>query len=421
METSASEQLTQNGLSILVVEDDSDDARLIFHFLSLPAAAEHGLRNINLLSSQYLRDAEKILHEQKVDLVLLDLHLPDGQGRSLVRRLCSNFPKIPVIAMTGAGHQISETAELLLEGAQDFIRKETMDGSTLFRSIQYSLNRQKLASELQSQKEQLTISNAELATISDIACNDLTAPINDLRIFTEQLEHSITRARNAVDPNSGQGQRGRPDLISELSEQMPSVIDLIKNALNDMNRLSNGIRTLSNLDSRVMDFDEVDCHAVMSELISVNRGYIEANQVEVELSPLDTVVADKQSMIDIFQGVFDNALKYLDPTRDGQIKISSHRDLTYTTFMIRDNGRGMSEEEQQRVFEVFQRGNNVVNISGDGMGMPCIRILVRRHRGVVWFETQPSGTVFYFTIDNSLTKRRAGDDAHRPSRDQFYK
>tara|TARA_R110002073_G_scaffold103246_7_gene233785 strand:- start:2235 stop:3494 length:1260 start_codon:yes stop_codon:yes gene_type:complete len=409
----------QVGLSILIIEDDNDDVRLISHLLSLPGATEHGLNDLNLLNSQYLKNAEEILQNEQVDLILLDLHLPDGQGRSLVRRVCSSYPKIPVIAMTGARDALSQSTELLLEGAQDFIRKDTMDGATLFRSIQYSLNRQKLASELQAQKEELSISNAELATISNIACNNLTTPINDLRTFTEQLEKSLSRARRAFSLDSVTNCR-RQDLIIELSEQMPSAIDLIKSALNNMSELSQGIKTLNHLDNRVLKFEDVDCHEIMEQLISSNKGYIEANKVKVELNLLNTVVADRQSMLDILQGVFNNALKYLDLTRDGHISISSHRDLTYTTFMIRDNGRGMTQEQQERVFEVIQRGNDVVNISGEGMGMPFVQALVRRHRGVIWFETNNSGTVFYFTIDNNLTRSETAAEAPRPSRDQCY-
>lgn len=416
------DQFAQPGLSILLIEDNLDDVRIVSHFLSMPDASDHGLNRINLMNAQYLKEAELILKQQKVDLVLLDLHLPDGQGRTLVRRLCSNFPKIPFVAMTGIDETAAVTTELLLEGAQDFIRKDKMDGPTLWRSIQYALNRQKLAVELQEQKEELSISHAELATISEIASRDLDTPLDQLRTFTSQLEESIIRARGAIDPQSPGNSAHRQELLRELSEQMPSAIEMIKNALNDMSRLSNGIRTLSHLDNRTMRFEEVDCNAMVSEIIQANRAYIDTNRVRVTLQPLNTVVADKLSMREIFQGIFDNALKYLNPTRDGIITISSHQDLTYTTFLVRDNGRGMTEDEQPRVFEVFKRGNDVVHISGDGMGMTYVRALVRRHRGIIWFETQADhGTVFYFTVDNSLTKGTVGMEDLRPARDEFFR
>jgi signal transduction histidine kinase len=420
MDMVVNEDPNQRGISILIVEDNLDDARLISHFLGLPNATEHGLRGVNLLNTQYLKEAEQILKSKKIDLVLLDLHLPDGQGRTLVRRLCSNFPKVPIVAMTGVEDTPGITTELMLEGAQDFIRKDTMDGPTLFRAIQYALNRQKLAIELQEQKEELSISNAELATISGIACRDFATPVNNLRTFTRQLEDSIFKARQSIDPAEMNSAGRHQNLLNELSEQMPATIEMIKTALNDMDRLSNGIRKLSLLDNRALSFQEIDCLTIVDTLLETHQAYIDANQINVNVQKLESVVADRQSMQDIFRGIIDNAIKYLDPNRRGEISISSHRDLTYTTFLIRDNGRGMTEEEQSRVFEVFQRGNNVIDISGEGMGMPYVRALVRRHRGVVWFETQlHHGTVFYFTIDNSLA-RGSADEALRPARDEFY-
>ena len=422
MDTLVTEETHQRGISILIVEDNLDDARLVSHFLGLPNATDHGLHAVNLVNTQYLKEAELILKSKKIDLVLLDLHLPDGQGRTLVRRLCSNFPKLPIVAMTGVEDTADITTELMMEGAQDFIRKDTMDGPTLFRAIQYALNRQKLAIELQEQKEELSISNAELATISGIACRDFATPINNLRTFTKQLENSIIKARESIDPNEMQSSGRRQTLLNELSKQMPATIEMVKTALNDMDRLSNGIRKLSIIDNRSLSFQEIDCVAIVNALLETNRTYIEANQINVTVQKLDSVIADHQSIQDIFRGIIENAIKYLDPNRPGEITISSHRDLTYTTFLIRDNGRGMTEEEQARVFEVFQRGNNVVDISGEGMGMPYVRALVRRHRGIVWFETQPHhGTVFYFTIDNSLARGCADDDALRPARDEFYR
>jgi light-regulated signal transduction histidine kinase (bacteriophytochrome) len=171
-----------------------------------------------------------------------------------------------------------------------------------------------------------------------------------------------------------------------------------------MNHLSNGIRTLSYIDNRHLKFEDVECQEIVNELLHTYGMHIETNQIEVTAQPLDSVIADRQSIKDIFQGILDNAIKYLDPSKDGNITISSQRDLTYTTYMVRDNGRGMNEEELTRVFEAFQRGDDVVNIAGIGMGMPYVRALVRRHRGVIWFESTPNkGSVCYFTIDNGLS------------------
>jgi signal transduction histidine kinase len=249
-----------------------------------------------------------------------------------------------------------------------------------------------------TEPEQQSASTARLTTISETA-----TPTNNLRNFTERLENSLIRARQAVNPDNPVKLDRRQALLIELSEQVPSAIQMIRESLNDMNSISSGIRMLRSLDNRHLQFEALETNTIAEDMIKANRAYIDANHVAINIDELDPVVADQSSLKEILQGIFDNALKYLDPLRDGVITISSHRDLTYTTFMIRDNGRGIPEEDRDHVFEIFQRGHDVVNISGEGLALPYVRTLVRRHHGNIWFESHlDQGTVFYFTVANDL-------------------
>jgi DNA-binding response OmpR family regulator len=232
MATEVSEEETRQRLSILVIEQNLDDSRKVSNYLIRPDVDHHGLSDVTISSTQYVKEAEKILASKKVDLVLMSLHLPDGEGSKLIRRISSKFPKIPVVAMTDKDSTDVAT-EVLFEGAQDYIRKDTMDGPMLFRSIQYALNKQKLAMELQNKRDALSISSAELAAISDIAGRGLETPIAKLRVLTEQLEDSIVRARGAIEPSNSHNDKAvkndrRQQLITELSDQMPSAIEMIK-------------------------------------------------------------------------------------------------------------------------------------------------------------------------------------------------
>lgn len=228
--------------------------------------------------------------------------------------------------------------------------------------------------------------------------------MDQLRFLTKQLEHSIDRANQDYYRISSEKHQ---TLLGEISAQMPAAIQTLRNALADMNSLSNGIRTLTYLDERPLFFEDIDCNELVAELVRVNNLYIETNRVKVEITSLDNIVADKQSLQDIFQGLFDNALKYLDPERNGRIKIRSHRDINYTTFCIEDNGRGIAPKEYDRVYDVFQRSDEVVHISGEGMGIPYVQVLVRRMGGTLWFHSEHGkGTTFYFTVDNHLARAR---------------
>ena len=231
---------------------------------------------------------------------------------------------------------------------------------------------------------------------------DRRQSLENLRAFTDQLEDSIDKAKR------GKGRKAlRPDqtLLLEISEQMPSAIESVRCALSDMTSLSNGMRTLNYLDTRPLCFEPLDCSGLVEELLRSNHLYIETNRVDVALGEIHDIVADKQSMQDILQGLFDNALKYLDPIRQGAITLSSYRDINYTTFMVTDNGRGIRDEDN--VFDVFRRSDEVVHISDEGMGLPYVQTLVRRHLGFLWYTSvYGEGSTFYFTIDNHLSDKR---------------
>jgi len=135
---------------VLLIEDNPGDARLVSVYLD-DAAMKCDLR----VAESYL-DAKEILQNEKVDLVLLDLNLPDVQGFKTLTRYLEDFGHIPVIVLTGTNNEIIGN-QSIRAGAQDFLVKGQLDGRLLGRSIRYALHRYKTQLELQAQAKQLAI------------------------------------------------------------------------------------------------------------------------------------------------------------------------------------------------------------------------------------------------------------------------
>jgi signal transduction histidine kinase len=96
--------------------------------------------------------------------------------------------------------------------------------------------------------------------------------------------------------------------------------------------------------------------------------------------------------------LLDHAIKYLEPERDGSIEITAEQGTDEYVFRVRDNGRGIAEEDIRRVFELFRRAGKQ-DVPGEGMGLAYVKALVRRHGGRIWCESEPGiGTTFSFTI-----------------------
>jgi signal transduction histidine kinase len=128
---------------------------------------------------------------------------------------------------------------------------------------------------------------------------------------------------------------------------------------------------------------------------------IEQRKTVVTIGELPTIIADKLAMEQIMGNLLDNALKYLDPVREGDISISAEQNGGEILFHISDNGRGIAQEDMHKVFEIFRRAGKQ-DVPGEGMGLAYVKTLVRRQGGRLWCESEPGkGTIFSFTIPHS--------------------
>jgi DNA-binding NtrC family response regulator len=130
-------------ITVLLIEDSADDAMLIQRFLAGAMTVPYALVHADGLSR-----GMECLEGGGIDVVLLDLGLPDGHGISTFAILHKHSPDVPVIVLTG--HDDEELAiEAVQKGAQDYLVKGKVDGGLLGRSLRYAIERQKLRTQLQ--------------------------------------------------------------------------------------------------------------------------------------------------------------------------------------------------------------------------------------------------------------------------------
>ena len=123
---------------LLVVEDNPGDARLLTEMFN-----ENDSHNTELTHVVCMSDAERHLAERKVDVILLDLGLPDAQGLEAVRRARAAAPTIPLVVLTGLDDE-SLAVKALQEGAQDYLIKGRIDAHGLLRAVRYAVERKTL-------------------------------------------------------------------------------------------------------------------------------------------------------------------------------------------------------------------------------------------------------------------------------------
>ena len=141
--------MTLEGIKILLVEDNPGDARL---FLELVHSASAGADRPKVEHASRLALALDVLSHESVDVVILDLSLPDEQGLATLTRLHGHSPNIPIVVLTGLDDE-ALAVKALRAGAQDYLVKGRVDGDLLLRSLRYATERGRALQALERREE----------------------------------------------------------------------------------------------------------------------------------------------------------------------------------------------------------------------------------------------------------------------------
>lgn len=154
--------MTKPSIQILMVEDSEMDALLLEETLS-----RDGLNTFEFTFSERLKTGLEILHQQKFDLILLDLGLPDSQGLESFEKVHNKFPDIPVVVLSGLTDE-KLALEAVQAGAQDYLVKGPTSWEIAPRAIRYAIERQQSQAALRESEEQyrLLFENAPVGILS---------------------------------------------------------------------------------------------------------------------------------------------------------------------------------------------------------------------------------------------------------------
>ena len=161
-------------IKTLLIEDNAEDALLMQEELEAAKWVSFDVERVTRLSEGLDR-----LRQGRIDIVLLDLELPDSSGADTCHRVHASAPRVPIVVLTGHSNE-ALGVQLLKEGAQDYLIKGNVESDLLVRSILYAIERHRLRTELQLAKES---AEARLRVVVDNSPIILFA-LNDSGIFT---------------------------------------------------------------------------------------------------------------------------------------------------------------------------------------------------------------------------------------------
>jgi diguanylate cyclase (GGDEF)-like protein/PAS domain S-box-containing protein len=163
---------------VLLVEDNLGDARLMREMFNEP-----GSRHVELIHAECMADAEEILTERAVDIILLDLGLRDAQGLDAINRAHAAALHVPLVVLTGLDDE-TFAAQALQEGAQDYLIKGQIETRGLMRALRYAVERKIMEDALFAEKERAEVT---LNCIGDaVACSDVSGLVTFLNLVAQK-------------------------------------------------------------------------------------------------------------------------------------------------------------------------------------------------------------------------------------------
>ena len=166
---------------------------------------------------------------------------------------------------------------------------------------------------------------------------------------------------------------------------------------NRMMAMIQALLTYSRVGTRGKEFEPTDCEDILSKALSNLQVAIEEKGAAVTHGPLPTVTADDIQLLQLFQNLLGNAIKFCDE-KQPQVHVSAEEQDEDWLFSFRDNGIGIDPEFKDRIFLIFQRLHGKGEYKGTGIGLAVCKKIVERHDGRIWVESEPGkGATFYFT------------------------
>lgn len=266
------------------------------------------------------------------------------------------------------------------------------------------MERWKAEEMLRRKAEELRQTNEELKNFAYTISHDLRAPLVNIKGFSGELSMSLKTLGEIIGGvGSGLEDRDKTELAEIINNDVPEALEFISSSVQRMDNLIGAILKLSRLGRKELVLEPVDVEELARAILKTLAHQLEERRVHARVGTLPQVVADRTAIEQILGNLLDNAVKYLEADRDGDIEISAEELDEATVFHVRDNGRGIAKDDVHKVFELFRRVGRQ-DVAGEGMGLAYVVTLVRRHEGRIWCESEPgAGSCFSFTISRGLT------------------
>lgn len=190
-----------------------------------------------------------------------------------------------------------------------------------------------------------------------------------------------------------------------LDEDTRKILDRIIAAGDEGTAMVEGLLKLSRVLTEGKPLEPTDSGEALARARSALATAISESGAEVTHGAMPHVMADPDQLRTVFHALLRNALRFSKDNTPPRIEISASPQDRLWHFAVKDNGVGIEEKHQARIFAIFQRPTARSNDPGLGLGLPLCQRIITRHRGRIWVESRPGeGSTFFFTLRDVETE-----------------
>jgi signal transduction histidine kinase len=373
-------------IKILLIEDNPGDTRLIREILTEARGETFDMECADRLSTGLER-----LAAGGIDVVLLDLSLPDGQGFDTFVRAHAQASGVPIVVLTGLDDE-ALAVQAVQKGAQDYLVKGHADGYSLTRAIRYAIERQQAEEALKEYSERLEEMVEERT--------------KELRDAQEQLIHA--ERLTAI------GQ-----LAASVGQELHDPLSIIKNCAYYLNMKLRHPDERAKKHIKIMEMEIARSNKIINNLLSfaqdekptlrktqintIMKGALSRSPVPQSVAVITKLgedllplMADPGQIEQVFINLISNAVQAVSDR--GRLEITTRAEDGFIVAEFKDNGCGIPEENLGRLFEPLF----TTKAKGIGLGLAVSRTLVEGHGGAIEVESEVGkGTTFRVRLPTS--------------------
>lgn len=360
--------LPKEEISVLIIEDNPGDARLIEEMLK-----EAKRFQFNFFNQKTLSEGLEELLKNEIDVILLDLNLPDCTGLNTISIIREKVEVMPIIILTGRDDEDLAIRSLKL-GMQDYLVKGKIDPVLLERSILYAIERQQVKLELELSKKKIEEEFQRANFYKDIFAHDMSNILQGILSVAELCKIQIMNL--------------------SIDNDIVDIIGIIENQIIRGSKLISNVRKLSQLEEFTTLIQPTEIFSLLKTSINNLKNEYHTHNINIKIhsSYKSAYVQANDLLLDVFENVLINAVKHNENLSVKiEIKISKKKEnqISYVKIEFKDNGIGIEDSRKDSIFIRASPDTNY--IGGMGIGLSLAKRILDSYKGQIRLEDSFKG------------------------------